>query len=115
MHELSITGALLDAVRVEADARPGMRVREVGVLLGELAGVDGSALSFCFDALVAGTPLAGAALHIEICPRLHRCRACTEEFVVVDYRTACPACDSPDTVCIGGEELRIAYLELEET
>jgi len=115
MHELSITGALLDAVRVEADARPGMRVREVGVLLGELAGVDESALSFCFDALVAGTSLVGAALHIETRPRRHRCRACAEDFVVVDYRTACPACGSPDTACIGGDELELAYLELEET
>jgi len=115
MHELGIANAVVDAVRAEADGRPGTRVRRVGLLLGELAGVDGSALSFCFDALVAETPLAGATLHIETRPRRHRCRACTEEFVVTDYQTACPTCDRTDTVCVGGEELSIAYLELEET
>lgn len=115
MHELGIATAVLQAVRVEARQRPGMQVREVGVRLGELAGVDADALSFCFDALVAGTALAGAALKIEVCPRRHRCPSCAADFVVADYRTACPACGSTDTECVGGTELELAYLQLEET
>ena len=74
MHELSIASALLDTVRAEAEARPGLRVRAVGMRVGELSGVDGDALEFCFETLVAGTPLAGAALRIDRCPRRQRCR-----------------------------------------
>ena len=114
MHEIGIANAVLDAARAAAEARPGGRVRTVVLRLGELAGVDGGSLCFCFEALSAGTPLAGATLCIEPCPRRHRCRSCAEEFVVVDYRTTCTACGHPDTACIGGDELELAYLELEE-
>lgn len=114
MHELSIASALLDTVRAEAEARPGLRVRVVGMRVGELSGVDGDALEFCFETLVAGTPLAGAALRIDRCPRRQRCRACTHEFVVTAYRTECPACGSEGTDCVGGQELDLAWLEMEE-
>ena len=115
MHELAIASAVIDAVRAEARNRPGGRVRRVGLRVGELSGVEGDSLEFCFDALVKGTALEGAALSIEVCPRRHRCRACAREFVVVDYRTACPACGEPDTEFVGGTELDLAYLEMEES
>ena len=113
MHELSIASAVLDAVRTEVEARPGQRLRTVGLRVGELSGVEGDALEFCFAALVKGTPLDGATLQIEVCPRRHRCRACGHEFVVVDYRTECPSCAEPDTEFVGGSELSLAWLELE--
>ena len=43
-----------------------------------------------------------------------RCPRCAESFTVTDYQTACPACAAPDTECVGGEELELSYLELEE-
>ena len=115
MHEFGIARAVLEAVRVETETHPGTRVRKVGLRLGELAGVNGEALRFCFEALIAGTPLAEATLEIEPRPRRHRCPACRESFVVVDYRTACPRCGRTVTDCIEGDELELAYLELEET
>jgi hydrogenase nickel incorporation protein HypA/HybF len=115
MHELGIANSVLEAVRAEALRRPGTRVRKVGLLLGELAGVDGDALAFCFESLVQETELADVPLEIEFCRRRHRCRGCTESFLVVNYQTVCPRCGSADTVCIGGEELELSFLELEES
>ncbi len=115
MHELGIANSVVEAVRAEALRRPGARVRKVGLLLGELAGVDGEALTFCFDALVRDSELAGVPLEIELCRRRHRCLGCAEAFVVLDYQTTCPRCGSADTECIGGEELELSYLELEES
>jgi hydrogenase nickel incorporation protein HypA/HybF len=114
MHELGIANSVIEAVRAEALRRPGTRVRKVGLLLGELAGVDRDALTFCFDSLVQETELAGVPLETQLCRRRHRCRCCTETFVVVDYETTCPCCGSTDTGCIGGEELELSFLELEE-
>ncbi len=115
MHELGIANSLLEAVRAELQKRPKVVPRKVGLRLGELAGVDGEALSFCFSALVQGSELADVTLEIERCGWQQRCRACGETFAVINYATACPACHSADTVCVGGEELELAYLELEET
>ena len=114
MHELSIASAVLDAVRAEAGLRPAARVRKVGLRVGELSGVDRDALRFCLEALVRDTELADTTLEIDSSPRRHRCRCCSDTFAVTDYQTICPACASPDTECIGGEELELSFMELEE-
>ena len=114
MHELSIANSVVEAVRAEAARRPGARVLKVGLRVGELAGVDCDALSFCFEALVRETELEPLALEIEPCPQRNRCSRCGQTFAVADYEIACPACGAPQTDCIGGDELELAYLEVEE-
>ncbi len=115
MHELGIANSVIEAVRAAALQSPQARVRKVGLRLGELSGVDGDSLAFCFEALVRDTELAGVPLDIELCRRRHRCRCCGETFLVLNYQTACPLCGTSDTECIGGEELELTYLELEES
>lgn len=114
MHELSIANSLLEAVRAETGRRPGVRVLKVGMRLGELAGVEADALRFCFESLVRGTELEPLALVIEPRPRRQRCLQCARTFTVVDYDVACPDCGAPETQCIGGDELELAYLEVED-
>jgi hydrogenase nickel incorporation protein HypA/HybF len=114
MHELSVANSILATVRAEAQRRPGTRIVKVGMRLGELAGVDAEALSFSFDALVAGTSLAPLGLEIERRPRRQRCPCCEHTFAVADCSTACPLCATADTVCVGGDELELAYVEVEE-
>ena len=114
MHELSIASAILDAVRVEAEKRPGARVTKVGVRIGALSGVEPEALNFGFSVLVQGTDLEPLALEIEPIPRRQRCPACDLTFEVTDNSLACPGCASAETLLAGGEELDLAYLELEE-
>jgi hydrogenase nickel incorporation protein HypA/HybF len=114
MHELSIANAILDAVRMERERLKGARVIKVGVRIGELAGVDPDALSFGFEVLIKDTDLEPLALAIESTSRRNECSHCGNVFTVVDYQVNCPACGSADTRCIGGDELELAYLEVEE-
>lgn len=114
MHEFGIASSVMEAVRQEAQQRPGTRMRAVGLKVGEVAGVDPDALSFCFESLVQGTELEPLELKVELVPRRHRCPQCGHEFIVVDYEVACPSCSEWRTKCIGGYELELAYLELEE-
>lgn len=114
MHEFAIASSVLDAVRTEAGLRPGMRVAKIGVRIGDLAGLDPDALSFCFEALVKETDLESVVLEIEHKPRRHRCPRCANEFVVVNYDTACPACAEELTVFLSGDELELAYIEMED-
>ena len=114
MHELAIASAVLEAVRQEAEKRSGARVTKVGLRLGELAGLDPDALSFSFEVLVKDSEFDRLVLEIQNCPVQYRCRRCDETFLVQDYVTTCPRCGLPDTECVSGAELELAYLEVEE-
>ncbi len=115
MHELSIANSILEAVRKERERLNGARITKVGVRVGELAGVDPEALSFGFEVLVKDTDLDPLALEIEFVARRHECSQCKQVFTVVDHQVNCPACGAVETRCIGGDELDLAYLEVEET
>lgn len=114
MHEMGIANSVLMTVRTEAARYPGAVPSKVAVRIGELAAIDADALRFCFDALIQDTDLQALQLEIEICPRRHRCTACGSEFVVHDYEFQCPQCSQVQSNFIGGDELELAYIEVEE-
>jgi len=114
MHEVGIANSVLEAVQTEAARHPGAVVRKVGVTVGELAGIDPDALAFSFEALTTGTEWQQLVLEIQTRPRMHRCPACGLDFRVIDYQFGCPECGACATECIAGDELELAYLEIEE-
>jgi hydrogenase nickel incorporation protein HypA/HybF len=114
MHEMGIANSILEAVKTEAARYPGSQPRKVGVRIGELQAIDQDSLRFCFDAIVRETELDGLQLEIELCPRRHRCQACAQEFIVRDYEFKCPQCGEARSECISGDEMALAYLEVEE-
>ena len=114
MHEMGIANSILEAVAAEMRRYPEARATKVAVRVGELAALDAESLRFCFEALSHDTKLEGLQLEIESCPRLHRCDQCEQDFVVRDYEFACPQCGSSATKCISGDELELAYVEVEE-
>ena len=114
MHELSIATSVLDAVAKEAERRPKAQILKVGLRIGELAGVDCDALMFGWQAITKDSDWEGLLLEIEQIPRRQRCIVCAHEFAAPDFMTACPKCADLMTVTIAGDELDIAYLEVEE-
>ncbi len=114
MHELSIASSVLEAVAKEAERRPNTRFLKVGLRIGELAAVDRDALTFGWEVLTKDTAWQGLELEIESIPRRQRCTVCGHEFAAPDFMTACPKCAELMTVTIAGDELDIAYLEVEE-
>ncbi len=114
MHELGIANSVLNAVRVEMLRYPGKYPCKVGVRIGEMAAIDQDALRFCFEAIIQDTELKALELGIEVCPLRHRCKPCGHEFIVRNYDSRCPQCASLETKCISGDELELAYLEVEE-
>lgn len=114
MHELGIATAILERVQTEAQRHPGARFTRVGVRVGELSGVDPDALAFGFEALVKETDWESLTLDIDFRRRMQRCACCGHEFTVQDFVTQCARCGALDTACIGGDELDIAFIEMEE-
>jgi len=114
MHELGIATSILESVQSAARRNPGVRITKVGVKIGELAGVDIDALQFGFECLVKDTDWAVLQLAVESIPRVQRCPKCGNEFRMTDYDPRCPQCGEFATQCIRGEELDIAYMEVDE-
>ena len=114
MHEMGIASSVMDAVRGEARRYPGSKPSRVGLRIGEWSGVDVESLRFCFEALTLESDLAGLLLEIDYRERRNRCEKCLAEFPVKGYEIRCPVCTSEETKAIGGTELDIAYVELED-
>ncbi len=114
MHEMGIACSVLDAVRAESLRFTGRHICKVGVRIGELAGVDPEAMRFCFDALVRGTDLEPLALEVDYCPRRHECESCGCHFFSPLDGMPCPQCGGSTSRLSGGEELELAYLEVDD-
>jgi hydrogenase nickel incorporation protein HypA/HybF len=114
MHEIGIANEIIRAGQVEVTLRPGSTLCRIGIRIGVLAGVDIDALNFAFQALTQGTELSNVDFDVQICPRRNRCLACSTEFESAMYCEPCPKCASPDAMLIGGSELDLSYVEVEE-
>lgn len=113
MHEIGVAAAIIEAGQAEAARRPGSKLVRIGVRIGVLAGVDKDALEFAFNALTAGTEMNALTFEIENRQRRNRCRQCSYEFDSSVYEASCPHCMS-ETMLIGGDELELAFVEVEE-
>lgn len=114
MHEMGIAVSILERVRAEVRKHGGARPVEVGVRVGALSGVDREALRFAFDAIVKDTDLDPLALEIESVPHRRRCSRCHREYEAPDWGGPCPDCGEIRTRFLGGDELDVVYLEVED-
>lgn len=112
MHELSLMEDLVTTI--EQSVRSGRVVGRIVVVhleIGELSAVIPDALRFCFEICAKGTPLEGAELKVRSIAGRSRCGACGGEREIDFFPTPC-ACGSIEQRVIGGEELRLAGVEV---
>jgi len=114
MHEVGIANSVIEAGQIEAARYTGSKLVRIGVRIGTLAGVDTDALRFAFTALVKGTDLDAVDFEIQSCRRRNRCLECDCEFESDLYSNPCPDCASERSILVGGDELDLAYVEVEE-
>lgn len=107
MHELSIAESVVESVRARTGDRPVTIVR---LRVGQLSGVVPAALRFCFELVVAGTPLEDAELEIEQTPGLAHCRTCDSDFGISIPILLCE-CGSADVEVVAGSELQVSSVE----
>lgn len=113
MHEVGIASSLLDAIRAEAQRFPGAHIFKVGVRIGEFAGVDPDAVSFCFEALVRDSDLEPLELDIEYCRRGEQ-RGTRSNSRESARDNAWPERAMTHARSFGGEELELSYLEVDD-
>ena len=108
MHELAVTQSVVETI---TERTSGARVTSVRLDVGKLSGVVPDALAFCFELVVAGTPLEGAGLEITEPPGRALCRGCGSDFTVDQPILLC-GCGSADVEVLAGQELRIRSVEV---
>jgi hydrogenase nickel incorporation protein HypA/HybF len=111
MHELSIADAVFGIASRHADGRSVTRVE---VRVGHLRQVVPDALEFAWQLVTQGTELDGAELVIEEVPATVRCEACGVESTLEGFPALCLACGSTSVDVLGGDELLVDALELED-
>jgi hydrogenase nickel incorporation protein HypA/HybF len=108
MHELSLTQGIVHTITDRLGPR---RIVMVRLEIGRLSGVVVDSVRFCFDLVVAGTPLEGARLEVLEPGGRARCRDCAVEFSCDDPLLLCP-CGSSDVEVLAGTELLIKAIQL---
>ena len=111
MHELSIAQSLYQLA--ESRTPKGSVVRKVHVRAGPMRGIEPTAMQWAWQSVTAGLALEGAQLVLELLPwRLH-CPLCNREFSADDLFAPC-SCGCQQTSLIGGDELSLICLEVDD-
>ncbi|GAB6125901.1 hydrogenase maturation nickel metallochaperone HypA [Humidesulfovibrio idahonensis] len=115
MHESSMAISILDIVIDEAQRACVEAVRRVTLCIGELAGVEATTLSACFEMLSEGTIVDKAKLVIKRIPVTGTCMVCGATVCKQGRVLRCPACKTSSVKLATGRELYVESIEVEST
>ncbi|HEY4452111.1 MAG TPA: hydrogenase maturation nickel metallochaperone HypA [Solirubrobacteraceae bacterium] len=112
MHELSLSGAVLNTVVKHAGER---RVSLVSLRVGRLRQVVPDTLEFYFGFVARGTVCEDARLEQEVVEACLRCARCEREWRIEIPAFRCPTCGGSDVAVASGNEFEVESIEVEET
>jgi hydrogenase nickel incorporation protein HypA/HybF len=112
MHELSLSGAIVNTAVKHAAGRP---VRLVSLRVGALRQVVPDTLDFYFEFVARGTVCEGASLEQELVPARLRCATCGEGWGIDVPVFLCARCGGAGAVAVeSGNEFEVESIEVEE-
>jgi hydrogenase nickel incorporation protein HypA/HybF len=112
VHELSLSGAIVNTAVKHADGRP---VRLVSLRVGALRQVVPDTLDFYFGFVAKGTVCEGARLEQELVPARLRCGTCGDDWEIDVPVFLCRRCGGAGDVAVAsGNEFEVESIEVEE-
>ncbi len=112
MHEMSLMESVRSIV-LEAHRTKGFhRVNRIVLEIGTLAGVQPSALEFCFEVVMKGSVAEGASLEIDTIQAQAWCPACEREVPLNARLAPCPHCGGMPGKITRGFEMRVKGLDV---
>ncbi len=112
MHELSIISSIVQIAEAEVEKAGAQRVESIELDIGELAGIEFSALDFAWEVGVSQTVLEGAERHIHRIGGEARCNECETVFDMQALYDPCPSCGSYCSEILKGKELSVKALTI---
>jgi hydrogenase nickel incorporation protein HypA/HybF len=77
MHELSIASGMVEKLLQFTDENPDKKIVVVRLAVGELSHIEEEQLRFCYEAIIAETPLEGSTLEVQKVDAMVSCSHCT--------------------------------------
>jgi len=116
MHELSICQRIVDAVAAEMDKLPAGhgRLLKASVVVGGLRQIVPEYLSDAYAILAKDTVAEASSLEITTVPISGKCEECGWQGQMEKTNFACGSCGSARAEIVGGMELYLDSLEIEE-
>ena len=114
MDEREIVNSVLAVVDQAAYRSAAGRILGLHLAIGGRRVFDPTRLQTAFSEAARGTVAEGAQLFVTVLPVRHHCQNCGGNFEGGSGEMPCPECNHPRTEIIGGEELRLLDMELEE-
>ena len=114
MHEVTVCDSLLDIAEETARQHGARCIKTIRIRVGEISGVVPELLEHAFEVCSKErTMTAAASLIVNRVKAKALCQDCGTEFEPDDLIFLCPACGSPRTKLLQGDELVVDSLELE--
>ena len=113
MHEFSLCRAIIDIINKHVAGKNCNYVKKISLEVGQLAGVDESALRFGFEAITKGTIAEHSILDIIGIEGRAICDTCQKTVKLKHYYDACQTCGHFSLTITHGEELRVKFMEIE--
>ena len=111
MRELSSVQAILKKSLLQAKHRD--RIKNIHLVIGEIAELDRSLILKHWSDLSKGTPAEHAQLHFRLIKAEVQCMACFNKYHPVEGKIHCPYCGSYGAKILTGEEFGLESIELE--
>jgi hydrogenase nickel incorporation protein HypA/HybF len=108
---MSILGIVTD----EAHKAHVSAVRQVCLCVGDLAGVEATTLTACFEMLAEGTIADKARLVVKRIPATGTCAVCGAVATGRGRMLKCPTCKTSSVTLATGRELYVESIEVEKT
>jgi hydrogenase nickel incorporation protein HypA/HybF len=111
VHELSLSGAVLNTAVKHADGR---RVSLISLRVGRLRQVVPDTLEFYFEFVARGTVCEDARLEQEIVEARLACTGCGHAWSIEIPAFRCPRCGGAQVQVSTGNEFEVESIEVEE-
>ena len=113
MHELSLCRSILDIINEHLSGRAIRCVKKINLDIGRLTAIDHAALRFGFEVVSKGTLAETAILEIADIDGEALCDTCQKTVKLKRYGDACPSCGHFSLTITKGDELRVAFMEVD--
>ena len=94
-------------------AKDPARIKNVYLVMGEVAELDQDLIQKHWYELSKGTPAEHARLHFRLRKAEVQCMACFSKYQPLDGKIHCPYCGSYGAKILSGEEFELESIELE--
>ncbi len=113
MHETGIAQSILDIAIKTAQNSGAKKINNVAVRIGKMSAIDESSLRFAFDALKTGTIAEKSNFEYMEIALTGQCEDCGTTSDLSGYFVLCPKCNSGKVKILSGNELEVAYIDVD--